>query len=102
MYFTTIQRAMHNFLPDLVRHIITFLCSPIILDFINLSCTHDFSRVIFATELSTNLIYKSIFVIDYNYVFIHLLFFFTVRLSIFSRLCVKHKRVMSRSTHTEI
>ncbi len=32
----------------------------------------------------------------------HLLFFFTVKLSIFSRLCVKHKGVMSRSTHTEI
>ncbi len=28
--------------------------------------THDFSRVTFATELSANLIYNSIFVIDYN------------------------------------
>ncbi len=73
-----------------------------ILDLMKLLCTHDFSRVIFATELSTNLVYKSIFVIDYYYIFIHLLFFFTVKLSIFSRLCVKHKRVMSRSTHTEI
>ncbi len=72
----------------------------LILDFVKL-CTHDFSRVTFATELSTNLVYKSIFVIDYNYIAIHLLFFFTVKLSIFSRLCVKH-RVMSRSTHTEI
>ncbi len=61
-----------------------------------------FSRVSFATELSIKLVYKSIFVIDYNYISIHLLFFFTVKLSIFSRLCVKHKRVMSRSTHTEI
>ncbi len=67
-----------------------------------LLCTHDFSRVIFATELSTNLVYKSIFVIDYNYMSINLLFFFTVKLSMFSRLCVKHKREMSRSTRTEI
>ncbi len=73
----------------------------LILDFKKL-CTHDFSRITFATELSTNLVYKSIFVIDYNYIFIHLLFFFTAQLSIFSRLCVKHKRVMSRSTHMEI
>ncbi len=57
---------------------------------------------LFATELSTNPVYKSISVIDYNYIIINLLFFFTVKLSIFSRLCVKHKRVMSRSTHTEI
>ncbi len=105
MYFTTIQRAMYIIL-HLVLYLFTFICSPIktialILDFIKL-CTHDFSRVTFATELSTNLVYKSIFVIDYNYKFIHLLFFFTVKLSIFGRLCVKHKRVMSRSTHTEI
>ncbi len=73
-----------------------------ILDFIQLLCTRDFSKVTFATELSTKLVYKSIFVIDYNYIFIHLLFFFTVKLSIFSRLCVRHKRLMSRSTHTEI
>ncbi len=72
----------------------------IILDLIKL-CAHDFSRVTFATELSTYLVYKSIFVIDYYYIFIHLLFFFTVKMSIFSRLCVKHKR-LSRSTHTEI
>ncbi len=77
-------------------------CFSLILDFIKLLCIHDFSRVTFATELSTNLVYKSIFVIDYNYISIHLLFFFTVKLSIFSRLCVKHKRVMSRSTHTEV
>ncbi len=65
----------------------------LILDFIKL-CAHDFSRVTFATELSTYLVYKSIFVIDYYYIFIHLLFFFTVKMSIFSRL--------SRSTHTEV
>ncbi len=34
-----------------------------------------FSRVSFATELSIKLVYKSIFVIDYNYISIHLLFF---------------------------
>ncbi len=62
----------------------------------------DFSRVTFSTELSTNLVYKIIFVIDYNYISIHLLFFFTVKLFIFSRLCVKHKRALSRLTHTEI
>ncbi len=65
---------------------------PLILDFIKL-CTRDFSRVHFATELSTNLVYSSIFVIDYNYICIHLLFFFTIKLSIFSRLCVtQHKK----------
>ncbi len=91
------------FLPDLVLHVFTFLCSPIIiliLDFIKLLCTHDFSRVTFATELSTNLVYISIFVIDYYYLFIHLLFFFTVKLSIFNRLCVKHKS--DEQVNTEI
>ncbi len=87
------------FLPDLVLHLFTFLCSPIkkkslIVDFIKL-CTPDFSKVTFATELSTNLVHKSIFVIDYNHISIHLLFFFTVKLSIFSRLCVKHKRMIN-------
>ncbi len=71
----------------------------LILDCIKL-CTHYFSGVNFATELSTYLVYKSIFVIDYYYIFMHLFFFFTVKLSIFSRLCAKQKRVMSRSTHT--
>ncbi len=51
---------------------------PLILDFIKL-CSHDFSRVTFATELYTNLVYNSIFVIDYNHVCIHLLFFFTIK-----------------------
>ncbi len=69
MYFTTIQYIL---LPNSVLHLFTFLCSqiyvffPQILDFIKLLCTHDFSRVTFATELSTNLVHKSIFVIDYN------------------------------------
>ncbi len=58
-------------------------------------CTHDFSRVTFATELPTNLVYNSIFVIDYNYICIHLLFFFTIKLSIFSRLCVTQKKSWS-------
>ncbi len=106
MYSSTIQRAIYNVLPYLVLHLFTFLCFPIhffphILDFIKLLCTHDFSRVAFSTEL-TKLGYKSNFFIDYNYISIHLLFFFTVNLSIFSRLCVKHKRAMSRSTHMEI
>ncbi len=106
VFYNNTKRNIY-FLPDLVLHLFTFLCSPIMLlsqmfDFIKLLCTHDFSRVTFATELSTNLVYKSIFFINYNYISIHLLFFFTVKLSIFSRLCVKHKRVMSRSTHTEI
>ncbi len=48
--------------------------------------THDFSIVTFASELSTNLVYKSIFVIDNNYRFIRLLFFYSLKLSIISRL----------------
>ncbi len=104
MYFTTIQRAIYNFVPDLVLHLFTFLYSPIIifsqiLDFIKL-CTHDFSRVKFSTELSNKLVYKSNFFIDYIY--IHLLFFFTVKLSIFSRLCVKHKSDEQVNTHQDI
>ncbi len=70
----------------------------LILDFIKLLCTHDFSRGTFATELSTYLVYKSIFVMDYNYIFIIFLFF-TVKLSIFSRLCVKHKCDAKVNTH---
>ncbi len=51
------------FFPDLVLHVFTFLCSPInlfsqIFDLIKLLCTHDLSRVTFATELSTKLVYK--------------------------------------------
>ncbi len=34
------------------------------LEFIKLLCTHDFSRVTFATELSTNLVYNGTLVID--------------------------------------
>ncbi len=36
----------------------------LILDLIKWLCTHDFSIVTFTTELSTNLVYKSIFIID--------------------------------------
>ncbi len=67
---------MCNILPGLVQHLFAFICSPLnifftkSLDFIKL-CTivHDFSRVTFATELSTNLVYNSIFVIDYDYIY---------------------------------
>ncbi len=87
MYFTTIQRAIYIFFTRFSPTLIHFSLFPnnlvsLILDFIKLLCTHDFSRVTFATELSTNLVYKSIFVIDYNYISINLLFFFTVKLSI--------------------
>ncbi len=104
MYFTTIQRAIYiftRFSPSLI-HFSLFPNKKKSTNFRFYKIIMHFSRVTFATELSTNLVYKSIFVIDYNYISIHLLFFFTVKLSIFSRLCVKHKRVMSRSTHTEI
>ncbi len=47
----------------------------------------------FAAELSTNLIYNSIFVIDYDYIFFHLLFFIKMKLSICSRLCLTQKSV---------
>ncbi len=76
MYFTKMQRAMCNILPDLVLHIFTFICSPLnsyftkCLDFIKL-CTHDFSRITFAAKLFTNLVYNIIFVIDYEWVCLH-------------------------------
>ncbi len=113
MHFTTIQRAMCNILPDLVLYLFTFICSPLnnlfiqiksyftkCLDFIKL-CTHDFSSVTFA-KLSTNLVYNSIFVLHYDYIFCHLLFFIKMKLSIFSRLCLTHKRVTIRLTHRSI
>ncbi len=56
MYFT-IQRAICDFFPDLVKNS---------LGFIKLLCTHDFSRVSFAAELSTTLVYNSVFVKDYD------------------------------------
>ncbi len=68
-----------------------FVNKNISLDFIKLLCTRDFSRVTFAAELSTNLVYNSIFVIDYDYIFFHLLFFIKIKLSICSRLFLTHK-----------
>ncbi len=69
MYFTTVQRAMQH----LTR--LTFICSPLnnnsftkCLDFIQLLCTHDSSKVTYAAELSTNLI---VFLSDYDYIFFH-------------------------------
>ncbi len=71
---------MCNILPDLVLHIFTFICSPLnmfislnVLDFIKL-CTHDFSRITFAAKLFTNLVYNIIFVIDYEWVCLHVHF----------------------------
>ncbi len=32
-------------------------------------CTHDFSRVYFAAELTSKLVYKSVFVKDYDYIY---------------------------------
>ncbi len=55
------------------------------LDFIQLFCTHEFSRINFAAELSINLVYNSIFV-KLLYIFFQLLFFFKMKLSVFSRL----------------
>ncbi len=106
MYFTTIQRAIYNFVPDLVLHLFTVSLFPNNYFFTNFrfyKIVHsDFSRVNFSTELSNKLVYKSNFFIDYNYIYIHLLFFFTVKLSIFSRLCVKHKSDEQVNTHQDI
>ncbi len=73
VFYNNTKRNIYIFVPDSVLHLLHFLCSPIIffsliLDFIKLLCSHDFSRVTFATELSTNIVYKSSFVIDYNYI----------------------------------
>ncbi len=40
------------------------------LGFIKLLCTHDFSRVYFAAELSTTIFYNSVFVKYYDYIYI--------------------------------
>ncbi len=55
MYFTTYTYSLF-FVPQYIFFLL-------ILDLIKL-CTPDSSRVNFATELSTNLVYKSIFVIN--------------------------------------
>ncbi len=107
MYYNNTKSNIY-FLPDLVLHLFLYLVTPYKCFFTHfwfykmIVNSWFFSKVTFASELSSNLVYKSVFVIDYNYIFINLLFFFTVKLSIFCRLCVKHKRVMSRSTHTEV
>jgi len=67
---------MCNVLPDLVLHFLSFICSPLIMffffdkcsDFIQLLSTCDFSDLSFA-ELSTNLVYNSIFVIGYGHIY---------------------------------
>ncbi len=46
---------MCNILPDLVQFYLVIKL-----------CTHDFSRINLAAKLSTNLVYNSIFVIDYE------------------------------------
>ncbi len=46
---------MCNILPDLVQFYLVIKL-----------CTRDFSRINFAAKLSTNLVYNSIFVIDYE------------------------------------
>ncbi len=66
MCFTTIQRAMYIFFTIFSPTLIHFSLFPnkkksLILDFIKLVCTDDFSIETFASELSTNLVYKSIF-----------------------------------------
>ncbi len=40
------------------------------LGFIKILCTHDFSRVSFAAELSTTRFYNSVFVKYYDYIYI--------------------------------
>ncbi len=49
-------------------HSLLFVNKNVSLGFIKL-CTHDFSRVSFAAELSTTLVYNSVFVKDYIYTF---------------------------------
>ncbi len=63
MYFTTIQRAMCTILPDLVKYTYSrlFVNKNVSLGCIKLLCTHDFSRVSFAAELSTNLVHIIVF-----------------------------------------
>jgi len=43
-------------------------------------CICDFSRLNFTAELSMNLVYNSIFAIDYDHIFWDLLFFFIMKL----------------------
>ncbi len=50
-----------------------------LLDLIKLLCAHDFSRVTFAAELFTNLVYNSIFVIIMIIYFF--IYYFSLKLS---------------------
>ncbi len=66
---------MRDILPDLVIHLSLLIVNKnVSLGFIQILCTHDFSRVSFAAELSTKLVYNSVFVKDYDYIFIYLLY----------------------------
>ncbi len=74
-------------LADLVVHLFTFICNKnVSLGFIKLLCTHDFSRVSFAAELSTKLVYNTIFVKDYDYIFFNLLLYIYIYI-IYMRPC---------------
>ncbi len=46
-----------------------FVNKNVSLGFIKIMCTHDFSRVYFAAELTSKLVYKSVFVKDYAYIY---------------------------------
>ncbi len=46
-----------------------FVNKNVSLGFIKIMCTHDFSRVYFAAELTSKLVYKSVFVKDYDYIY---------------------------------
>ncbi len=71
----TIQRATCDILPDLVLNFFTFIYKFVFVNknvshgFIKLMCNHDFSRVSFAAELSTKLVYNSVFVKGFDYIF---------------------------------
>ncbi len=82
MYFTTIQRAIYllfftRFSPTLI-HFSLFpnIFIALILDFIKL-CTHDFYRVTFASELSTNCT-SYCFALFVLHILLLFLFFFTI------------------------
>ncbi len=49
-----------------------FVNKNVSLGFIKILCTHDFSRVYFAAELTSKLVYKSVFVKDYDYIFFYI------------------------------
>ncbi len=62
--------------PDLVVHLFTFIWKKnLSLGFIKLFCTHDFSGVSFAAELSTTIVYNSVFVKYYDFIYIYVYVF---------------------------